>query len=189
MQLLPQNAQERMLNRSDDYFDELPEKFTKEDWDNIDSFTKALRFNKPPLSKGSSLETVGVTQTQKEWMLMKKQIGFFFVSLFIAIGINGRNLMENKGLLSQVVEVFSRKLIEFLYETYENRISIRVLETVHDKYGFSEVEFDEIFKDQRGLEIQLVTKKGTITIIFVNKSIIIYFYFFNRNRRLNEYQV
>ena len=79
-----------------------------------------------------------------------------------------KNDWDNIGLLAQqVVEVFSRKLIEFLYETYQNRISIRVFETVHDK----KVEFDEIFKDQRGLEIQLVTRIGT-SIRILNKLII-----------------
>ena len=57
---------------------------------------KALRFNKPQLKKDSSLEKVGITETQRERMNCKKQIGCFFESLYIAIGIRGKSLKKIK---------------------------------------------------------------------------------------------
>ena len=92
-------------------------------------------------------------------------------------------LKKHKEPLVHVIKIFSRKLVEFLYETYENRVSIRLLETLHDKFGFDKVELEKNFTELeiRDLEIQLITTTGTIIIIINNTysiTILNYHYYF-----------
>lgn len=189
MRLLPQNAEERMRNRNDS-FEEMIDKFTKEDWKNIEKFTKAIRYKKQVLLKGMKQNA---NDHEKELMYIKKHIGYFFRDLFIAIGIDMVTLKKHKEPLVHVIKIFSRKLVEFLYETYENRVSIRLLETLHDKFGFDKVELEKNFTELeiRDLEIQLITTTGTIIIIINNTyyNSKLPLLFFNRNRRLDVHEV
>jgi len=158
MQLLPRKAREYYSHQQRDNFPEMIERFQKEDWQNIVIFLNAFKFRKPQLLKDSKLI---LNSDERKSLAVKKEVGTFFVSLLTFLKIDRLSFEKDESLMKDVIGNLSIKLIQFLYGTYESRVSIRACDIQDDMYGLNKDDISEVIgtKDE-GFEVSLVTSKG-----------------------------